>query len=208
MRGLLLTSTIALLIVGSSGCRSSRYACERAEGMIAKAAALCPAVLQEEQHTDSALIVTPGGTGQGATAYTQADMDALLTRCNELVRRAQLRASVNRDDAAEVRRQLATEQRAILDLRSTACDFKPLTVADTLLMLKVWADGDSLRYFYNVLPQARLRYFTHTCAKVDLRNVPCAPRGVATWYRTGFWILAVIVLITTGAARRLLGAIR
>lgn len=197
---------MAGIVLGFTGCRSSRFACDRAEKLIAEAVNLCPQVITAQVDTDSMLLVVPGGHGEGERSYTQADMDSLLTVCNDLVRRAQIRSSANRREADALQQQL--EHRDVVRIRRAACDFRPITVADTLIMLKVWTDGDSLRYFYNVLPQARMRYFTRTSTKVDMSRMPCPPAGVARWYRPAFWVLFVIVLIISGGAPRLIRAIR
>lgn len=176
----------------ATACGGPRKACRKAEGMLAKAVLKCPELLENRTTHDTITVVVPGKAGAGERGYTQAHMDSLARLCSELLARAQDRSTARGKEL----HALQTAEPVVQRIREEVCRFDAITVADSSLMLKIWSEGGKVRYWYYVLPQVRKQVVSTTHPQVVAKQ--CPPPGVASWYRTAFWWLAVFLLLGFG----------
>lgn len=179
-RPLLALITISMLMAACSPARQ----CRRASGLVAKATRLCPELLTAQTRTDTVPVVMPGSSANGQAVYTKMQMDSVLAACQLLVY-----------SAAEHTDMLAPtpeSKRAVTSLRSDLCSFEPISVADTNLLLRIWAEHGQVRYWYYVLPRIGHAVVKTTVPQVVIGN-GAVPTGVAGWYRTSFWLLILAI---------------
>lgn len=189
---ILMYGLLALMAMSCTGPRKAlQRACAKAERHMAKAIYLCPDLLKPIVQHDTVEVLVQGGSAEGATGYTQADMDSLSKLCSELVAYAQSRASSARRELEEERRTKRTGKTTpdvVSRLRKSVCELEPVMHADSLITLKMWTEDGKLRYRYQILPRTAKAVTTHTSTQVAVQ-APCPPEGVASWYRTWFWAL-------------------
>lgn len=139
-----------------------------ADKLLSEAIQKNPNILIPQVRVDTVVMWTKAEAGAGGRYYSQQSMDSLATICAGIV--AQYR---NKADAAEGRARLT----------DALCRFETVTVADTALLLKIWAEDGKVRYWYNVLPQ-RTQKVIHTPTRVIQTN---PPREADSRWRPGFW---------------------
>lgn len=174
-----------LMLLGGTACDGPRKACRKAEGLMARAVQKCPELMQLQERIDTVVVVVPGAVDSGSTGYTQADMDSVEALCSTLLNRA---LQQQQRPAAQ-----PTMERVVERMRTHLCDLEPVELRDSVLALKIWTEAGELRYWYQVEPRKATTTVRTVHAQVAAK--PCPPAGVASWYRTAFWILASLLLL-------------
>lgn len=191
-----------LLLLLLTSCGLTRTPCERADRRLGRAIALCPERLQ----ADTALVRLPGDSATlPAPAYAHLDVDSLEAACVQLAEAlraerdlyaAMMLAAPRPGDPVE--NYTAPVRRAAAAVRAQACRYAPFTYEHELFTV-IGRGGDA--------PNLQVRVKDRAVA------TPCPPKvemtrreGVATWYRTFFWVLiAVVVAYLVGRwARKLI----
>ncbi len=199
-----------MLVACSSPRKASERACAKAERYRAKAVWLCPQMLDMDSAT--ARYELPGDSAQQHAAYTQADVDSILTACLQLrealdaERELYAATMAQRSDSAAVpppapTRPGAATRAALNTLRRQACDFEPLEAAAGICRARVTAGPGG--------PLLRLEQLPIDTAL----RAPCPPAlkptttvthtGVASWYRPAFWTLLVITALLVAMLARM-----
>lgn len=190
-----------------AACRTPRKACARAERHVARAVYLCPEILRATTRTDTVTVTVPGDAGAGAAQYTQHQMDSVVHLCNVLVNRSlKYNTEKRKEHEAEeqvLQQHIAQAGRELRQLRGYVCRFDTVVVEDSLFSLRVWADRDGIAYLYYVHPRTASATVTTTTPGVSLRDAPCPPVGVASWWRTVALIAMALLLLTN--LRKLIG---
>lgn len=151
---------------------------------MARAVQKCPELMQPMVRIDTVTVLVPGASDTGSTGYTQADLDSVAALCLDLLE--QQRPVV--DSTPRTPTQVLVDR-----MRVQLCDLEPVELQDSLLNLKIWTQGGELRYWYEVEPRLVKAPVTTVVPQVVAN--PCPPAGVASWYRTAFWILATLILL-------------
>lgn len=187
---LVLFTFCSVLFVGA--CSTTRKACERANGHMAKAVQMCPDLLTAKERVDTVTVYLPGSAGAGEGSYTQAEMDSVAHLCSTLLAAAQRKVG----EAYAANRKESAVEPLVQRMRANLCDLQPVELNDSALILRIWTERGQLRYYYHVLPQVAKAPVKSVVAQVVTKE--CPPEGVASWYRTAFWWL--VALLACGVA--------
>lgn len=180
---------MAGMLLLTTACGGPRKACRKAERHIARAVYMCPEVLEARVRRDTVTITLPGAVDSGSAALDSVNVDSLMAACAQLAEAL----AAERDLYAAAVAQRPTE--VVRTIQRQLCQFATITVADTNLLLKIWAEDGQVRYWYNVLPQ-QVQVPVVTQETVVNPGNNCPPPGVAPWYRTFFWLLMALLLIS------------
>ena len=177
-----------LLVMLFSGCNPAKQAdrkayrdAVKARALVAEAITLDPSILQTDVRVDTIVVYTEPSAGVGQRTYSQASMDSLAVICSRLVSKYR-----NKADSAALHKEIRY-------LTSGLCDFETITVADTNLLLKIWAEDGSVRYWYNVLPRV-IKVPTKTSELTVTTNPTPAQKPERGWGHV-WWLLFIIGLI-------------
>lgn len=179
---------LSTLLLGS--CALVQTPCERADRRIGRAIALCPKRLQ----ADTATVQLPGDSATlSAPAYAHLDVDSLLAACAQLAdalaaERDLYAAMMQKPPApgAPVEHYTAPVRRAAAAVRAQACRYEPFTYEHELFTV-IGRGGEAP----NLQVQVKDRRVATPCPpKVEMVR----REGVATWYRTFFWVLVATVV--------------
>ena len=173
---------VALLLVLAS-CGPAKQ-CRRASGMVARATRICPELLRAQTEVDTIPVVMPGSAGSGAGVYSAAQMDSVLAACQQLAYSAA--------EHADMLAPTPESTTAVRTLRTNLCSFDRIVVADTHLLLQIWAENGQVKYWYHVLPRIGHAVVKTTVPQVVIGN-GAMPTGVASWYRWAFWLIVLAI---------------
>lgn len=172
-----------------SACGGPRKACHKAERHMARAAWLCPGVLQ----ADSATTTLPGTVATlPHPALQEAHLDSLEDACRQL---AEALAAERELYAAVLGlRQpvpVATPRvvQAATAVQRVACQYQPMVYEHELFTLRM-AGGSTP----GIVVQVHDRQVAVPCPP---RLVPPQRAGVAPWYRGAFWVLAIYAILVS-----------
>ena len=171
-----------------AACSSPRKACRQGERLWAKAVYKCPQLLVARIDT----VYLAGDTLRDTLRYAPVATDSLLSACDSLRAAVEVLALNSLKQTERLGAQLK-KVRALNQVRGNACQLEPMNVFTKDYDLSIWTD---------VLGTIRYDLVLHP------RKVPCPPcvttksepvtevkEGVATWYRTAFWLLLLAVVL-------------
>lgn len=202
-----LTSCLQLLVVAllatacSSPRRASERACAKAEKHRARAIWLCPQALLLDSAT--ARFQLPAQHDSAAVRLIQAELDSVRAACEQLsealdaereLYQAALQQQPTTLPTPPKRGSSEPAQRALQALRKEVCAFEPQEVQVGLCIARVTPGTNAPLLYVEQLPLD------------TMLRAPCPPQltaapiytGVATWYRTGFWVVLALFLIILG----------
>lgn len=182
------TTILIMCVALLAACNTPRKACRKADRLIGRAVWLCPDVLSR----DSATVVTKPDSAKFQAEAGLVDVDSLLAACAAL--NSALMASQNaiqpREPVSITPLSIRNSKviRAVASIQHAACDWQPFT-----------------DHFGRITVEVKNLGGTPLLTVIDpgeTTKVPCPPtvnkvvvNGVATWYRTFFWVVICLVLI-------------
>ncbi len=183
-----------LLVLLLNGCGGAARKCVKAERQVAKAVYNCPGILTVKR--DTVFVQLPADTVVAEGAGVTTDVDSVLAACDSLRAAAEAFAmttiGLNNSQQEEIAR-LARVSRALGSVRVQACTVPPIRFGN--------ADATAIVVFNPTTGKLEGELWSHP------RKVPCPTtaievnpgnaniHGVATWYRTGFWLLVALIIV-------------
>lgn len=186
---------VVLLVASCSSPRKARAKdCDKAAKHMAKAAWLCPDALRS---TDQEVEIPGDSAALPEPTYGEVDADSLMEACTQYIALLQR----ERDQLAHQLMRLPGEghaaptpaaAKAVAAVRKVACKYEPWNY-DHELFTATAGGGDTPAIQVVLKPRKAM--------------VPCPPQvvmeqvtqlGVASWYRTAFWVLATLILLALG----------
>lgn len=185
---------LLLLVLFTAGCGAGARKCAKAERLVAKAVYKCPDILTVKR--DTVYVQLPADTVVAEGQNHDTDVDSVLAACDSLRAAAEAFAlhtiNLNHDQQAEIARARRLA-RALGSVRTTACTVPPLRFGN--------ADATAVVAFNPATGKLEGHLWSHP------RKVPCPTtaievnpgnaniHGVASWYRTGFWLLLALIIV-------------
>lgn len=170
------SAALALL----SACGTPRKACRRAQGLLNKAAMICPEAVQ--LRTDTVVITLPGDSVRGE-AVPLVDVDSLLAAC------AALATAHERHLLDSARKTMPTVVRQV---QRIACNVPPVHVERPDAVLSIRWNAAAGRIDYELVVKPRQAKAPRTTPR--LLTGPVVVQGGTPWY---LWPLVVLLMCTT-----------